>query len=91
MKDDPNSSVGFDEPFQKEVSVWPNPTKEELSIEFTDYYGEVSADVLNLTGDIVKKLEIKKKLSVFNFSELKPGVYYLKFSNRSSTIKFIKL
>ena len=91
MKDDPNSSVGIDEPFQKEVSVWPNPSKEELSIEFTDYYGEVSADVLNLMGDIVKKLEIKTKLSVFNVSELKPGVYYLKFSNRSSTVKFIKL
>ena len=91
MKDDPNSNVGLHESLQKEFSVWPNPVNEALSIEFTDYNGETSAEVLNLMGGIVKKLEIKNKLTVFNISELKPGIYYLKLSNHASAIKFIKL
>ncbi len=65
--------LALHESLQKEFSVWPNPVNEALSIEFTDYNGETSAEVLNLMGGIVKKLEIKNKLTVFNISELKPG------------------
>ena len=83
-------AFGIDENTLNNVSVYPNPTKDNLTIE-TNSTKEQRLEIINLIGQTVYTNIINKK-AVVNTSAFANGVYILKLSSDKETkiIKFIK-
>ncbi len=74
----------------KEISLYPNPTKDNLTIE-TNSITEQRIEILNLIGQTVYTIYINKKATI-NTSAFANGVYILKLSSDKETVvrKFVK-
>ena len=76
--------VGIEEPFMKELALYPNPAGATLSIE---YYAEKDADisiqVLNRLGQVVLsrtgKMTTGNNKTVLNTAALPDGMYTVRF------------
>jgi hypothetical protein len=81
-------SVGIDETLfsENEILVYPNPVSTKLNIEANPSYKMTLYDVM---GSVILEQKVEKSIDVSN---LKTGVYFIKFSNlkNSKTIKFVK-
>lgn len=73
---------------KKELVIYPNPAKDEISISSKEKFTEFS--IMNLTGQVVKKGNFNQKINV---SELKKGIYLLSLKSKEATEirKFQKL
>lgn len=78
---------------QLEVSVYPNPTEGDLSINFTKNVGQAHINIVDITGQSVLQTSFngfgEKNVTTSNLSN---GVYFAKISSDigNTTIKFIK-
>jgi hypothetical protein len=70
---------------EEKISLYPNPARDQLKIEFrSDNLSSPEIQVIDLTGKVVKKIdrEINHDQDVFNveldISTLQPGVYFVK-------------
>ncbi len=72
------------------ISIYPNPTKEILTIE-TNLNTQQKLEIINLIGQTVYTNSINKKATV-NTSAFAKGVYILKLSSDKETVvrKFVK-
>ncbi len=71
-----------------DISIYPNPTKDLLTIiGFFDTFSVVVYDVWGKTV-ITETMDFNKALDVSN---LQSGIYFLSFNNSKATIKFIKI
>jgi len=73
------------------VSFYPNPVKNELTIEMSSSINETSYEILDLSGKILWTSNIDKKATV-NVSKFPLGVYVLKVTtdNKTTVKKFVK-
>lgn len=67
------------------LNVYPNPTNGAFSIKTEE---NISAEIYNMEGQIVKSLDLKKGINEENISELPNGVYLIK--TLSESYKIIK-
>ena len=76
--------------FDNIVSIYPNPTKDNLTIE-TNFNKEQRLEIINLIGQTVYTSYINKKATI-NTSAFANGVYILKLSSDKETVvkKFVK-
>jgi len=84
-------SVGIQEIEKEEsiVSVYPNPTREQLQI--TNYElrnGMEDYTIYNLVGQKILQGKLQNETSIINIESLASGIYYLRIAEK--TIKFIK-
>ena len=81
-----NENVG------NEVTVFPNPTSEKISISNSNLnFASMSFKVMNLTGEVVKVGTAS--INEINVSDLAAGMYMISVtdeSNEAITVKFIK-
>ncbi len=72
------------------VSIYPNPTKDNLTIE-TNLNTEQRLEIVNLIGQTIYTTNINKKATI-NTSAFAKGVYILKLSSDKETVvrKFVK-
>ena len=75
---------------QEEIRVYPNPSKDNLTIE-TNINTEQRIEIINLFGQTVYTTYINKKATI-NTSAFAKGVYILKLSSDKETVvrKFVK-
>ncbi len=62
------------ENFGSELKVYPNPSDENLSVEFNPPY---SLSIVDLTGKIVHQVDVKTKSTHIDLSALSKGIYLL--------------
>ncbi len=75
------------------VSLFPNPTTDRLTINLGQNYQEVQMTTYNILGDIVKRKEVQNTSSlVENVKNLTSGVYFSVIETEAGdvTVKFIK-
>lgn len=78
------------------LEIWPNPSKENLYLSFTNgSENEISFEITNTLGQVVKLGALKAisgEKSVISVDNIAQGVYTLKLTNNSTFInyKFIK-
>lgn len=77
----------------KNINVYPNPTTDEITIEWNDYNQNGSYfAILDMQGKIIDKKEIQTKKDKVNMSELATGSYFLKILDKNnSEIKTMKI
>lgn len=75
-----------------EISIFPNPAKSALTIQFSEYNNSESLQILNVQGQLVKqvKLELNHNniSNSIDVSDLASGLYILKAGNIST--RFVK-
>ena len=63
------------------VLVFPNPFRDELFIEILPLHApSFNAEILNITGVVIKKLHFKASVVRLSTQNLPPGIYFLKLS-----------
>ncbi|MDX1278424.1 M28 family peptidase [Oceanihabitans sediminis] len=85
-------SLGLAEFQEGEVSVYPNPMKNHLSIETVAGIDEISLELLDASGKVIIKETSKKQQTILHTSALNAGVYFLKIqaSNKYKVSKIVK-
>ena len=76
-----------------EISVYPNPVEDILNITSSETISEI--EIVNVMGQVVKRMEVNTDNVVCDVNELKAGVYILRIhgTNTESVVsqqKFIK-
>ncbi|MCE3297058.1 MAG: two component regulator propeller domain protein [Crocinitomicaceae bacterium] len=67
------------------LSIYPNPVSETLTVKTL---GKNSAEICNIEGRLIRKVELNAGESQLSVSDLEAGVYLLKFDTQS--IRFVK-
>ncbi|MBK9730702.1 MAG: T9SS type A sorting domain-containing protein [Chitinophagaceae bacterium] len=69
------------------VEVYPNPAREKITIQISDYSFPVTAELRNVFGELIEQKEFSK-IVTFELQELPSGIYFLPiFSTNNSVIK----
>jgi hypothetical protein len=76
-------------PNSENINIYPNPTTDYLTIEAQE---KVNIEILNLAGQIIKRVNTLAAQSTINISELAAGMYYIKVQTEKGidVKKFIK-
>jgi hypothetical protein len=73
-----------------QISVYPNPAGDVLTIELTGIAGKQQVQIFNEIGTLVKELELTGTMEA-NISDLQNGLYFIHLKNSSLHVqKFIK-
>ena len=73
---------------KSDVSIYPNPTKEIISISINNFNGNIQTEVFDLLGNKLQTTN-KTKISLRDYSK---GIYILKmvYGKRGEAVKVIK-
>ena len=68
--------------------IYPNPAKDEFVVTYPDfkYQDQISADIFNTRGTLVKKVQLSDNATSVDVSDLQQGVYFLKISSSTGFI-----
>lgn len=82
-------SIEMKEPKTKVFKVYPNPATTDLTIEIP--FDTEGVEVINTIGQVVFKEKIKEKdRLLLNISDWQSGIYFIKTTNSTALVKFIK-
>jgi len=74
--------------YQSNISIYPNPASTELTISLPQSSNNTVAQFYNISGMLLKQIQLDEQQNVVDVSELTPGIYFI--SVDSETLKFIK-
>ena len=75
---------GFDD-----VKVFPNPTTDILNITSSETISEI--EIVNVMGQVVKRIEVNGDNAICDVEDLKAGVYVVKVSRITGEVEDLKL
>ena len=80
------NTAGIDELETINVSVYPNPTENKLTISIENIDGDVSFIITDLSGKVVNTGSTKQQETVVDLSSVQNGIYLLKVGNTTTRI-----
>lgn len=82
---DPN--LGVTEKTIDEVSIYPNPTTGNLTVNFANVSTSInSVDLLDITGRVIATSPVVNEIANFDLSTEAAGIYFVKINAEGSTI-----
>lgn len=86
-----NFLLGTNDYKNMEISLYPNPAKEQITIEMSDNTLNYQVDILDMVGKKVFSSEIQK-VGQIDVSALAAGTYLIKLNseNKSTVVRFVK-
>ena len=81
----PPNDLGIDDQFKAAISVYPNPIRNEFTINFPDNVLGNQFCLTDLTGRTIFSSLITEKVVRFNSTELKNGIYVLRVTMKNGT------
>ncbi|MAN01519.1 MAG: hypothetical protein CMI36_02730 [Owenweeksia sp.] len=74
------------------IHVYPNPVGDYLNLSVPAEMGNGEVEIVNLTGQVVQRMDWSTKTNKLEVSGLESGIYLLNFisDNQNYTVKFIK-
>ncbi len=84
-------SVGIDETAVSEIALFPNPATDILNITSSETISEI--EIVNVMGQVVKRIEVNADNAVCDVEDLKAGVYVVRIHAASATLsqrRFVK-
>lgn len=80
--------------FSSSVRAFPNPTSGRITLDLNDFYSNITVDVLNIRGIIVRQETYNSvdRLLEMSIDELGSGVYFIRVStnDKSALIRIVK-
>jgi len=84
-------AIGVNELDNNHANVYPNPTKDLLSIDFLTEFSSYTLEISNAIGELVLKKELHDKNSSVNIEALPYGIYFYQLSHKNTRLKIGKL
>ena len=84
-------ATNIEENVALEISLFPNPASDILNITSSETISEI--EIVNVMGQVVKRIEVNADNAVCDVEDLKAGVYVVRISTASATLsqqRFIK-
>jgi hypothetical protein len=77
--------VGFENSYSSIFTIYPNPTKENVTIELANVFSGANATIMDMAGKSIlyKPLELDK--TIINLDDFSDGIYLIKIENGNST------
>ena len=85
-----NVDLNVTENAVKGITIYPNPTTDELNILVTDNYLGKNYQIFNTNGAVVKTGKIESIKTQFSVAGLAKGSYSIKIADLDQVIKFVK-
>jgi len=63
--------------FSKAVQLYPNPTNGNIYINLGNQYSDVQVNIININGELIKKLSYEKAIDIILTLEEKQGIYFI--------------
>jgi hypothetical protein len=79
LRETPNSVQNVNQAF--DIAVYPNPAKDAVTLDVTDFSKEASYSITDVSGRVVMQDAVTSAATVINISRLAPGVYMLKYED----------
>jgi len=83
-----------DEILNESVKIYPNPVRENLSIDFTNIAGQIKVMLYTISGQLLKTSTMNQQSNTLNVSNLQNGIYLVKLHftdyNTTKIFKIIK-
>ncbi|MCB0401456.1 MAG: T9SS type A sorting domain-containing protein [Flavobacteriales bacterium] len=70
----------------RQVSIYPNPVKDQLTIDWADFNISGQASWYDLTGGLVKSSQIRQAHTIISTSDLANGVYFIEIKDVNNAI-----
>jgi len=70
------------------ISVYPNPTNNNVTIELSNYTKQTTVEIINTVGEVVLKSNVTSPKNLIITDNLTSGIYFIKMEN--NIFKFIK-
>lgn len=84
-------ATGIEENASLEIALFPNPTTDILNITSSETISEI--EIVNVMGQVVKRMKVNSDNAVCDVEDLKAGVYVVRIHAASATLsqrKFVK-
>ena len=80
-----SNPLGINDPiFENEISLYPNPAKDELNLKWNNL-NNISVTIFNSVGQNLSTIILSKDKSIIDISGLQNGLYFLKINNGNKT------
>ena len=76
---------------QMELSVYPNPVKERLTINLTKLYKNVKVEIVNGSGQLISQSEVQSVSELHIPFTNKPGLYFIRIQTDEGTGSVVKV
>ena len=84
-----NILSGISQNGMAEISIFPNPATDILNITSSETISEI--EIVNVMGQVVKRIEVNSDNAVCDVEDLKAGVYVVKVSRITGEVEDLKL
>lgn len=86
-----DGTAGIDDNLNNEFRIYPNPAREQLTIEMTDASAKYQVEIIDMLGKKVYNTAIQK-MGQIDVSALASGTYLVKLNSNSqtTTVRFVK-
>jgi len=90
LENDNTSTIGIQEHNETEIplQVFPNPTDGIFNVQTTNFPLELV--LFSAEGRFIRNLSVTQYSTVFDFSSLTQGIYFIKVKNKGNTYKIFK-
>lgn len=90
LENDNTSTIGIQENNETEIplQVFPNPTDGIFNVQTTNFPLELV--LFSAEGRFIRNLSVTQYSTVFDFSSLTQGIYFIKVKNKGNTYKIFK-
>ncbi|HOZ88035.1 MAG TPA: T9SS type A sorting domain-containing protein, partial [Bacteroidia bacterium] len=78
-------------PYDDFISVFPNPVKDQLGIEFINLPQNARLEIFSPDGTLLRKLEITAEKTLINLQNEQAGLYLIRLLLGEKTIKEAKI
>jgi TonB family protein len=68
------------------LKVYPNPVTDIVNIELTEFQAQLSCQIINVKGELVRKDQLNSVLEKLNISELESGLYIIQLVSKDKGI-----
>ena len=77
--------------FDVDINVFPNPTHDFLNVEVLSSHNNLSINLFDISGKLIRENDISQNKFSISFSDLAAGNYFLVFLNNNEKLKTIKV
>ena len=76
------SIIGIDKVEDIHIEIYPNPAKDEITVEFEQFREKSSFSLFNIKGERVLEIEIHSNISKVDVSQISSGHYFYSIENQ---------
>jgi uncharacterized protein (TIGR02145 family) len=71
-------------------NIYPNPVSEYLYIEVSSVKSNLSYQIINMTGKVVKSWASNESINYVDVKDLSGGLYFMKITSKNGTVEAVK-